>query len=72
MRNYKKEYENYHSRPEQKLRRAARNAARASLKKSTAPEKLEGKDVHHTKDGRLVLTSVLNNRGNYGKGTKNE
>ena len=47
MRNYKKEYENYHSRPEQKLRRAARNAARASLKKSTAPEKLEGKDVHH-------------------------
>ena len=33
---------------------------------------LKGKDVHHTKDGRLVLTSVLNNRGNYGKGTKNE
>ena len=26
---------------------------------------LKGKDVHHTKDGRLVLTSVLNNRGNY-------
>tara|TARA_R100001443_G_scaffold80483_1_gene87507 strand:- start:21 stop:254 length:234 start_codon:yes stop_codon:yes gene_type:complete len=33
---------------------------------------LKGKDVHHTKDGRLVLTSVLKNRGNYGKGTKNE
>lgn len=46
-RNYRKEYDNYHSRPEQKLRRAARNAARASLKKTTAPEKLEGKDVHH-------------------------
>ena len=40
-RNYRKEYDNYHSRPEQKLRRAARNAARASLKKTTAPEKLE-------------------------------
>ena len=41
MRNYKKEYENYHKRPEQKLRRAARNAARRSV---DAPK---GKDVHH-------------------------
>ena len=41
MRNYKKEYENYHSKPEQKLRRAARNAARRSV---NAPK---GKDVHH-------------------------
>ena len=31
---------------------------------------LRGKDVHHTKDGKLVLTSVKNNRGNYGEGTK--
>ena len=45
MRNYKKEYENYHSRPEQKLRRAARNAARRSFKgnKNLTAEK----DVHH-------------------------
>ena len=41
MRNYKKEYERYHSKPEQKLRRAARNAARRSV---NAPK---GKDVHH-------------------------
>jgi len=41
MRNYKKEYDNYHSKPEQKLRRAARNAARRSV---DAPK---GKDVHH-------------------------
>ena len=41
MRNYKKEYENYHSKPEQKLRRAARNAARRSV---NAPK---DKDVHH-------------------------
>ena len=33
---------------------------------------LRGKDVHHTKDGKLVLTSVKNNRGNYGEGTKKE
>jgi hypothetical protein len=34
--------------------------------------KLKGKDVHHTPDGRLVLVSVKNNRGNYGKETKSE
>ena len=34
--------------------------------------KLRNKDVHHTKDGKLVLTSVNNNRGNFGKGTKKE
>ena len=33
---------------------------------------LRGKDVHHTKDGKLVLTSVKNTRGNYGEGTKKE
>lgn len=33
---------------------------------------LRNKDVHHTKDGRLVLVSVAKNRGNFGKGTKNE
>ena len=53
MRNYKKEYENYHSRPEQKLRRAARNRARADMKKTTAPEKIEGKDVHHKDNNPL-------------------
>jgi len=42
MRNYKKEYDNYHSKPEQKLRRAARNAARKSIKDTP-----KGKDVHH-------------------------
>jgi hypothetical protein len=42
MRNYKKEYDNYHSKPEQKLRRAARNAARKSVKDTP-----KGKDVHH-------------------------
>jgi len=44
MRNYKKEYENYHSKPEQKVRRAARNAARRLLKDRKG---IKGKDVHH-------------------------
>ncbi len=32
----------------------------------------DGKDRHHTKSGSVVLASVKDNRGNYGKGTKNE
>jgi hypothetical protein len=43
-RNYKKEYENYHSRPEQKKRRAARNGARRMLKDR---KNIKGMDVHH-------------------------
>jgi hypothetical protein len=54
MRNYKKEYENYHSRPEQKIRRAARNAARKRF--SNADSTL---DVHH-KDND-PLNNDLNN-----------
>ena len=54
MRNYKKEYENYHSRPEQKLRRAARNAARRRFKNADP-----NLDVHH-KDND-PLNNDLNN-----------
>ena len=43
-RNYKKEYENYHSKPEQKKRRAGRNKARRQLKDTKG---IVGKDVHH-------------------------
>ena len=48
MRNYKKEYENYHSRPEQKIRRAARNAARRLFKDADP-----NKDVHHKDNNPL-------------------
>ena len=54
MRNYKKEYENYHSRPDQKLRRAARNAARRRFKDADP-----NLDVHH-KDND-PLNNDLNN-----------
>jgi len=43
-RNYKKEYDNYHSKPEQKKRRAGRNQARRQLKDTKG---IVGKDVHH-------------------------
>jgi len=45
-RNYKKEYENYHSSEEQKKDRAGRNGARRMLKKKYG-NSLLGKDVDH-------------------------
>ena len=47
-RDYRKEYDNYHSRPEQKIRRAARNAARR-LFADADPDK----DVHHKDNNPL-------------------
>ena len=46
-RDYKKEYKDYHSKPEQKKRRAARNAARRKMEKSGRVKKGDGKDVDH-------------------------
>lgn len=46
-RNYKKEYENYHSSPEQKKKRAARNSARSTMEKEGKVRKGDGKDVDH-------------------------
>ena len=48
MRNYRKEYDNYHSRPEQKIRRAARNAARRRFADADP-----NKDVHHKDNNPL-------------------
>ena len=47
-RNYRKEYDNYHSRPEQKIRRAARNAARRLFADADSD-----KDVHHKDNNPL-------------------
>ena len=66
-RNYRKEYDNYHARPEQIKRRDSRNAARNSLKK--AGVKVAGKDVAHKngnpRDNRrsnLTTASASKNR----------
>lgn len=48
-RNLDKEYKNYHSSPEQKKKRAARNAARRQLEKEGKVRKGDGKDVDHVK-----------------------
>lgn len=49
-RNYRAEYDNYHSSPKQKKNRASRNAARAAMVKKGKVKKGDGKDVTH-KDG---------------------
>ena len=46
-RDYDREYKNYHSRPEQKLNRAARNKSRNELKKQGRVRTGDGMDVHH-------------------------
>ena len=64
-RNYKKEYENYHSRPEQKKRRAQRNNARNAIKTKYKKSKvldetdLDDMDVHH-KDGDTANNDISN------------
>lgn len=46
-RDYAKEYDNYHSSPEQKKKRAARNSARRQMEKEGKVSKGDGKDVDH-------------------------
>ena len=68
MRDYKSEYNNYHSKPEQKKNRAGRNGARRIMKKKFGNSIL-GRDVDH-KDrnprnnsiGNLRLQSKSSNR----------
>tara|TARA_B100000902_G_scaffold297305_1_gene284380 strand:+ start:4391 stop:4621 length:231 start_codon:yes stop_codon:yes gene_type:complete len=69
MRNYRKEYDNYHSKPKQKKRRAGRNAARRKMISSGKAKKGDGKDVHHrdrnpmnNKSSNLSVTSKAKNR----------
>ena len=46
-RSYRQEYDRYHSSPEQKKKRASRNAARAEMEKAGKVRKGDGKDVDH-------------------------
>ena len=69
-RNYRKEYDRYHGREEQKKRRAKRNTARKIMERKGRVKKGDGKDVHH-KDGNalnnkkknLKVVSKKKNRG---------
>jgi hypothetical protein len=59
MRDYKKEYKNYHSKPEQIKRRASRNKARSLLSEKRGSSSLLGKDVNH-KDRNPMNNSMSN------------
>ncbi len=60
-RDYKKEYREYHSKPEQKANRAQRNAARAKMEAEGKVRKGDGKDVDHK---RPVSAGGTNARSN--------
>ena len=70
-RNYRKEYDNYDSKPDQKKKRAKRNAARRMMEKEGKVRKGDGKDVAHKKPlskggsnkrSNLKVTSKSKNR----------
>lgn len=78
-RNYKEEYERYHSKPEQKKNRAQRNAARREMEDKGRVHKGDGKDVDHKRaisnggsnaDSNLRVQSKSKNRG-YERDSKN-
>ena len=69
MRNYKQEYEKYHSKPEQKKNRASRNKARRLMEAKGRVRKGDGKDVDHknsnprdNSSSNLRVTSKSSNR----------
>jgi hypothetical protein len=56
MRDYKAEYNNYHSKPDQKKRRAGRNQARRMMERAGRVKKGDGKDVDHRNRNPKVNT----------------
>ena len=60
VRDYKSEYKNYHSKPQQRKNRSSRNLARRLMKKKLGI-KLNGKDVDH-KDRNPRNNSMSNLR----------
>ena len=70
-RNYRKEYDNYHSKPEQKKRRAQRNTARKAAERKGMVKKGDGKDVHHptrdTASKKVRVVSKSSNRAHGGR-----
>jgi len=56
MRDYKAEYNNYHSKPDQKKRRAGRNQARRLMERAGRVKKGDGKDVDHRNRNPKVNT----------------
>lgn len=60
-RNYRSEYDKYHSSPKQKQRRAGRNKARRIMERLGKAKKGDGKDVAH-KDNNPLNAKLKNIR----------
>ena len=60
-RNYRKEYDNYQSKPEQRRRNDARKKSRRKMVKAVGKSKLKGKDIDH-RDRNPLNTSRANLR----------
>lgn len=60
-RNYRKEYDNYQGKPEQRKRNDARKKSRRKMVKAVGKSKLSGKDVDH-RDRNPLNTSMANLR----------
>lgn len=72
-RNYKKEYRQYHGKPEQIKRRSQRNQARDIMEQKGKVKPGDGKDVHH-KDGNTGNNASSNlsvTTQHYNRGVKN-
>lgn len=71
IRNYKKEYREYHSKPKQKKNRAGRNKARSLMKKLRGAKAIKGKDIDHKnrnpRDNSIKNLRVRSIRLNRGK-----
>lgn len=76
VRNYKKEYRDYHGKPEQIANRSKRNLARRAMEKELGKAALKGKDVDHKKPlskggtndrSNLRVTSIHENRSKKNK-----
>jgi hypothetical protein len=66
-RNYRKEYDNYHSKPAQRQARSSRVQARRKMAKAGLVKKGDGKDVHHTtgnplNNSKLAVKPASKNR----------
>lgn len=79
-RDYKKEYRDYHSRPEQIHNRSLRNQARRKMEEQGAVHKGDGKDVDHRRPldsggsndtSNLRVLSKAKNRG-YRRNSRNQ
>lgn len=75
-RDYKKEYREYHAKPEQKKRRAGRNAARRYAIKKGMVSKGDGREVDHknynandNRPSNLRIVSAKTNRSRQPKRT---